>query len=153
MCRFSIHLFCSQRTATSTRSGGPNGINLARFMDALYDPEARLTYTALTGERKQSVKDAECLFSPSILAFMEKNNFTPEADYIRAVLNWWRSCDERGLSEQQRGQYNYQMLSFILDDLMPCHEQYDYSYLEVNRYAQIDPSLHIIMESSCKVLP
>lgn len=104
-------------------------------MNALYDPEARLTYTALTGERKQSVKDAERLFSPSMLAFMEKNDFTQEADYIRAILNWRRSCDERGLSEQQRSIYNYQMLDYILDDLMPWHEHYDYSYLEVNRYS------------------
>ena len=116
------------------RSGGPDDINLARFMDALYDPEARLTYTALTGERKQSVKDAERLFSTSMLAFMEKKEFTKEADYIRAILNWRRSCDERGLSEQQRSKYNYEMLNYILDDLMPWHENYDYSYLEVNRY-------------------
>ena len=112
-------------------------------MDALYDPEARLTYTALTGERKQSVKDAERLFSPSILAFMEKNDFTQEADYIRAVMNWRCFCDERGLSEPQRSEYNYQMLNYILDHLMPWYEKYDYSYLEVNRYsiAQYHPNL------------
>lgn len=104
-------------------------------MDALYDPDARLTYSALTGERKQSVKDAERLFSFSMLGFMEKNYFTPEADYIRAVLNWRHSCDERGLSEPQRSEYNYQMLNYILDDLMPWYEHYDYSYLEVNRYS------------------
>ena len=102
-------------------------------MDALHDPEANLTYTALTGERKQSVADAECLFSPLVLAFMEKKEFNMEANYIRVVLNWRRACDERGLSDQQRYQYNYQMLDYILDDLMPWHEQYDYSYLEVNR--------------------
>ena len=81
---------------------------------------------------------------------MEKNNF--EAHYIRAVLNWRSSCDKRGLSKQRRGQYNYQMLSFILDDLMPWHEQHDYSYLEVNRYAQINPSVHVIMDVAVKSL-
>ena len=131
------HLTCVhslQRIATSTRTGGPSGIDLARFMECLHDPEARLTYTALTGERKQSVSDAERLFSPSVLAFMEKKGYDLEANYVRAVLNWRRACDERGLSEHQRCHFNYQMLNYILDDLMPWHEQYDYSYLEVNRY-------------------
>ena len=54
-----------------------------------------LTYTALTGARKQSVTDAEQLFSPTVLVFMD--DF--EANYIRTVLNWRRGCDGRGLSE------------------------------------------------------
>ena len=103
-------------------------------MESLHDPEARLTYTALTGERKQSVVDAERLFSPALLAFMEKKGYMCEANYIRVVLNWRRACDERGLSELQRCRFNYQMLNYVLDDLMPWHQQYDYSYLEVNRY-------------------
>ena len=102
-------------------------------MEALHDPESQLTYTALTGERKQSVTDAERLFSPSMVRFMEKKGYEFEANYIGVVLNWHRACDERGLSEQQRCHYNHQMLSYILDDLMPWHEEYDYSYLEVNR--------------------
>ena len=123
-----------QRIANSTCTGGPSGVDLARFMECLHDPEARLTYTALTGERKQSVADAERLFSPSVLAFMEKRGYDFEANYIRAVLNWRRACDERGLSELQRSHFNYQMLHYILDELIPWHKQYDYSYLEVNRY-------------------
>ena len=102
-------------------------------MEALHDPEAQLTYTSLIVERKQSVTDAERMFSPSLLAFMERNGYTCEVEYIRVVLNWKRACDERGLSELQRYQYNYQMLNCILDDLMPWHHDYDYSYLEVNR--------------------
>ena len=31
-----------------------------------------LTRTALTGERKQSVVDAECLFGPNVAEFMRK---------------------------------------------------------------------------------
>ena len=102
-------------------------------MEALQDPEAQLTYTALTGERKQSVKDAERLFSPSLLAFMEKKGYSAEAKYIRVVLNCRRACDERGLSELQRCRFNYHMLNYILDELMPWHDNYDFSYLEVNR--------------------
>ena len=62
--------------------------------------------------------------------FMEKKGYTFEAKYSRVVHNWRRACDERGLSELQRCYYNYQMLNYILDELMPWHEQYDYSYLE-----------------------
>ena len=102
-------------------------------METLHDPESQLTYTALTGERKQSVTDVDRLFSPSMVTFMEKKGYEFEANYIRVVLNWCPACDERGLSEQQRCHYNRQMLSYIHDDLMPWHEEYDYSYLEVNR--------------------
>lgn len=103
-------------------------------MEVLHDLEARLTYTALMGERKQSVADAQCLFSPSLLAFMERKEYTCEANYIRAVLNWRRACDERRLNELQCCRFNHQMLNNILDDLLPWHLDYDYSYLEVNRY-------------------
>ena len=100
-------------------------------MEALHDPDAKLTYTALTGARKQSVVDAERLFSPSLADFMERKGYDVEANYIRVVLNWRRACDERGLSELQRCRYNYHMLNYILDDLMPWHHQFDFSYLEV----------------------
>lgn len=103
-------------------------------MEALHDQEACLTYTALTGERKQSVSDAERLFSSSLLAFMERKGFTCEANYIRVVLNWRRACDERGLNELQRSHFNQKMLNYILEELMPWYQHYDYSYLEVNRY-------------------
>lgn len=122
-----------QRIGHSTRSGGPSTINLARFEEAVHDPEAQLTYTALTGVRKQSVQDAERLFSPSLLAFMEQKGYTNEAKYIRVVLNWRRSCDERGLSELQRCRFNYEMLNYILDELMPWHNDYDFCHLQVNR--------------------
>ena len=70
-------------------------------MEALHDPESQLMYTALTGERKQSVTDVD-QFSPSMVTFMEKKGYEFEANYIRVVLNWCRACDERGLSEQQK---------------------------------------------------
>ena len=73
-------------------------------------------HTALTGERKQSVKDVERIFSPSLLAFMEKKGYSFEAKYIRVVLNWRRACDERGLSELERCRFNHQMLNYILDE-------------------------------------
>jgi hypothetical protein len=123
-----------KRIATATRSGGPVQIKLERFTLALNDPSSGLTYPALTGQRKQSVQDAERLFSDGVARFMERNNFDHEAKFIRTVLNWRRACDERGLTELQRCRYNYNRLNFLLDDLMPWYtENYDFSTLEVNR--------------------
>lgn len=103
--------------------------------------EAGLTYPALVESRKQSVEDAERLFSPRLLRFMEKKGYTYEAKYISAVSGWRQSCDLRGLSELDRCRKNYQMLNFLLEELMPWgNEQYDFSYLEVNRYVHINYS-------------
>lgn len=88
------------------------------------------------GIRKQSVEDAERLFSPSLLKFMEDKDYQYEARYIRAILGWRQACDERGLSELDRCRHNYQLLNFMLEELMPWFGQfYDFSLLEVNRYA------------------
>ena len=64
---------------------------------------------------------------------MEKKGYNFEANYVWAILNWRRACDERGLSEVQKFHFNCEMLKYILDNLMPWDKQYDYSYLEVNR--------------------
>ena len=98
-----------------------------RFTEALSDPSSGLTYPALTGARKQSVVDAECLFSP-------KQGYDYEARYI-TTINWRRASDERGLSSLQRCKYNYQFLQMILADLMPWYnDTYDFGLLEMNRY-------------------
>ena len=89
---------------------------------------------ALTGQQKQSVRDVEILFSINMQHFMEGKGYVYEAKFIRTILNWRRSHDERGLSQLQRSRYNYEMLEMILDELMPWHHnQYDFSLLEVNR--------------------
>ena len=104
---------------------------MERFVEALQDPSSGLTYAALTGLRKQSVRDAELLFSANLASFMESKEYTFEANFIRIILNWRTACDERGLSELQRSRYNYEMLNFLL---MPWHHEiYDFSTLEVNR--------------------
>ena len=123
---------CFHLQSIATRD--PIGIDISWFIECLHDPEAMLTYTTLTGARRQSVTDVEQLFSPTVLEFTEKKGYDFEANYIHTVLNWCRACDERGLSEYHRSLFNYEMLNYILDDLMPWHEQYIYSYLEVNRY-------------------
>ena len=55
--------------------------------EALNHTESGLTYPALVGLRKQSVEDAERMFSPTLLAFMEKKGYVHEADYIRLVTS------------------------------------------------------------------
>lgn len=98
------------------------------------DSSTGLTYAALTGQRKQSVTDAERLFGAGVLSFMQKKNYKFETKYVEIVLNWRRAGDERGLSELQRSRYNYSMINFILDELLPWHnDNYDLSSLEVNQ--------------------
>lgn len=108
---------------------------MERYVEALSDVTSGLSYPVLVGSRKQSVMDAERLFSPSLAHFMEKKGYQFEARYITVLWNWRRSCDERGLSELQRCRFNYELLTFILDELIPWHcDLYDLSTLEVNRY-------------------
>ena len=122
-----------QRIGTCLRLGGPDGIHLERFVEALQDPDSGLTHPALVGTRKQSIEDIERLFGERLIAFMEKKQYKSEASYLRIVRNWRRAIDERGLSDSQRQQFSMDFLKFILDDLMPWHNTLDYISLEVNR--------------------
>lgn len=81
-----------------------NKIRLERFSEALDDAESMLTYPALTGQQKQSVRDAERLLSKEMVAFMRKKKYTTEAKYIEVFSNWRRSSDERGLTQLERSQ-------------------------------------------------
>ena len=129
-----ILLICyMQRIGQSTRQGGQASINLERFMEALHHSCTNLTYPALTGARKQSIQDVERLFSKEMETFMEQKGYLEEARYICVINNWRRACDERGLSSEERKQFNTDLLEYILDDLMPWHKHKDFSHLEVNR--------------------
>ena len=109
-------------------------MSLERFVEALLSPSAKLTYSALSGARKQSVQDDERIFSTDMEDFMKSKGYDIEATYISVIGNWRRSCDQRGLSQLQRCRYNYQLLMYILDDIMPWHKtDYDLSLMEVNR--------------------
>lgn len=124
--------------ATSTRRGGPKEMQLDRFAEALYDKDSGMTFPALTGQRKQSVQDAEILFSEGVEKFMQKKGYKYEEKFVRVVRNWRRACDERGLSSVIRSRFNYQLLNLILDELMPWHnDTYDLSLLEVTRYVSV----------------
>jgi len=54
-----------------------------------------------TGARKQSVVDAERLFSPDLEKFMIDKGYRFEATYIRTIWNWRRAGDEQGLKEDK----------------------------------------------------
>lgn len=125
-----------QRIGQSLREGGPEELRLERFIEAVKDDETALSYHALIGTRKQSVSDVEQIFGEKVLRFFEKKHYTIEADYVRVVRNWRRACDERGLSPEQRRQFNHELVCYILDKLMPWHKQpgKDLSHLEVNQY-------------------
>ena len=71
--------------ANHTRSGGPDNIQLERFVEAPSDPLSGLTYPALTGSRKQSVIDAERFFSPDLIAFMKGRGYTDEAKFLQTI--------------------------------------------------------------------
>lgn len=88
-------------------------MKLQRYMEALQDPSTNLTFTALTGARKQSVSDVERLFSGKMVAFMEQKGYTVEALYIQVVRNWRRSCDERGLSNLDRDSVEPFSITFL----------------------------------------
>jgi hypothetical protein len=132
---FSYRNKCGyERIANHTRAGGPSQLNLEHYIEAVNDPSSGLTYPALTGQRKQSVTDAERLFNPDLAKFMREKGYEYEAKYIEAVWGWRQACDCRGLTELQRCRLNYQFLNLILDELMPWHREfYDFSLLEVNR--------------------
>ena len=80
-------------------------------MKVLEDPSSGLTYTALSGARKQSVEDVERLFGPGVITFMERNGYHNEAKYLTVVHNWRRSVDKRGLSDQQWRQFRDDFIS------------------------------------------
>ena len=92
---------------------------MQRFHEALSDPETKLSYPALTGQWKQSVRDVENLLNSRMVKFMESKGYQFEAKYIRVIMNWRRACDKRGLSPLMRSRYNYDLLNYLLDDLMP----------------------------------
>ena len=105
-------------------------MELERFVDALSDPDSCLTYPVLGGSRKQSVVDAERLFSPPLIAFMKRKGYVYEAEYLQTIYNLRRSCDERGLTELKRMKFNCNFLNMILDELIPCHRHtYDFALL------------------------
>ena len=65
---------------------------------------------------------------------MRKHNYTEEAKLVEVCLNWHRASDERGLTQEERQRGNTEMMKYLLDELMPWHnENYDYSTMDINQ--------------------
>jgi len=130
------HNHVLKRITNCTRNGDVPDVDVRAFVEALHDPNTGLTYTALTGQHKQSVPDCERVFSRGVIEFMERNGHTSTARFVRVVHNWHKASDGRGLTEETRKQYNLEMLDYLLEDWMPWYESNrDYSTMDVNRYA------------------
>lgn len=109
-------------------------VDVRASMEALHDPSTGLTYTALTGQRKQSVPDCERMFSGGVLEFMERNDRTSTGCFVLLAHNWHKASDGCGLSEEMCHLYNMEMLDFLLEDWMPWYNyNRDYSTMDVNR--------------------
>jgi hypothetical protein len=128
------HNHLLKRIGTCTRAGVIPSIDIRFFVEALKDPSTGLTYTALTGQRKQNVPDVERIFSPAMARYMQVNVHEAEAKFISIISNWHKANDGRGLTEAERSDYNYQLLNFVLDDWMPWHvHNRDFSTIDINR--------------------
>ncbi|CAC5378339.1 unnamed protein product [Mytilus coruscus] len=103
--------------ATSTRGCKNASLDPEAFDKAMMDKNTGLTHASLTGQRSQSVEDAEKLYQVAVS--MEQNNFDKEAEYVRTIAGWHEASDGRDLSQLQRSKFNYQMLNYIIDDFIP----------------------------------
>ena len=129
------HCHILKRIWKHTRETGPPGARLEGFDEAMRDSTTGLTQAALTGERKQSVQDAERMLSYLVAKFLQENGYENEGVYVQTVAGWHEAADGRGLSELQRCKKNYAMLNMILNEWMPWHqENYDFSTIDINRY-------------------
>lgn len=97
------HLF--RRMAKSVREGKDPKLDFEAFNDALHDPESGLTYAALIGKRKQSLKDAERLLSKHVADSLRRKGHDQEARHVLLIANWHEASDGRGLSQLKRSQY------------------------------------------------
>ena len=132
------HNHVLNRIADSLRKGHIPIVDVPAFLKAMHDPTTGLTYTALTGRRKQSVGDAEKLLSPAVRQWLRANGFLSEARFVEVVSNWHKASDGRGLTEADCKKYNIAMLDYLLEDWMPWYkDERHYSILDVNRYITV----------------
>lgn len=132
------HNHILKRIATSTRNGNCQELNHEVFDAVLRDSKSGLTHAALTGVRKQSLKDAERLLYYHVVESLERLGHVTEAEYVKVVADWHNASDGRGLSQLQRCRFNYKMLNYILDKWMPWHKEvYDFSTMDINRFVFI----------------
>lgn len=129
------HNHVLKRIAVCCRLGLLPNVDMMAFVGAMNDPHTGLTYTALTGKRKQSVSDAEKLLSTAVAEWCKNNGYPEEGRVVEVIANWHKASDGRGLDEETRKKYNMAMLDFLLEDWMPWYnENRDFSTLDPNRF-------------------
>ena len=64
---------------------------------------------------------------------MRDHGYEAEAEYVRTIAEWHEASDGRGLTQEERSHANNKMLRYLLTDWMPYHQEYDLSYIDVNR--------------------
>ena len=127
------HNHMSKRIAGSLQKGHVPNLNLQAFIKAMHDPDTGLTYTALSGKRKQSVGDAEKLLSAAVAKWLTANGYEKEGRFVEVISNWHKASDGHGLSEETRSHYNIAMLDYLLEDWMPWfRNNRDFSTLDPN---------------------
>ena len=132
------HNHLLKRIAKHTRDGKFLKLNCEAFDHAMLDKTTGLTHAALTGQRKQSVVDAERLLSLHVAKFFKDKGYQAEAEYVSIIANWHEASDGRGMTQFQRCKANYSMLNYVLDEWMPWHrETYDFSLMDINRFEAI----------------
>ena len=132
------HNHILKRIAGETRECRYPLLDPEAFDKAMQDPDTGLSHAALTGQRPQSVEDAERLLSYHVASSMQKNGVNQEAEYILTVASWHEASDGRGLSQLDRCKSNHQMLNYLLDEFLPWHrENYDITTLDINRFVHL----------------
>ena len=82
------HNHVLKRIAGCLRMGQFPNVDLTAFVEAMHSPDTGLTYTALTGKRKQSVPDAEKLLSSAVAKWCKENGFPEEGRVAEVIANW-----------------------------------------------------------------
>ena len=137
------HNHVLKRIAVCCRLGVIPGVDMRGLVGAMNDPHTGLTYTALTGKRKQSVTDAEKMLPTAVADWCKNNGYPEEGRVVELIANWHKASDGRGLSEETRKKYNLAMLDFLLEDWMPWYkENRDYSTLDPNRFTNLHNLWH-----------
>ena len=127
------HNHLLKRLISCLRDGRIPHFDLRCLRDALHDASTGLTYEALTGKNKQSVPDCERIISRGVIQFLKKKGYVNEVVILEIFRNWHKAVDGRGLNEEVRSHYLKDMKNWILEDWMPWHNTYDYSFVDVNR--------------------
>ena len=107
------HNHVLKRIATCLRNDAIPESVMRGLVEAMKDPHTGLTYTALTGKRKQSVSDAEKLLTPAVSSWLTNNGYICERRLVGLVANWHKASNGRGLSEQTRSEYNMALLNLM----------------------------------------